>query len=521
MSFGDDFINTIPSMIADFWYILLIFFLLAALLIGSYNKIKFVKYSESVVSQNVKLTLGKVIISLLTVYLIVIGFRGGFQYKPISIISASQYGSSKDVALILNTPFTILKSFGKTQLNELNFFSKDKAQLISPVNHQLIRDNPFRKQNVVIIILESFGKEYIGSMNHYKGYTPFLDSLGKESLVFTNAFANGKRSIEGIPAIVAGIPSMMGDPFITSAYSGNSISSLASLLKTKGYKTSFYHGGTNGTMGFDNFTHLAGFDYYYGRREYKNEKDFDGSWGIYDEPFLQNFAQQLSKMNQPFFSTVFTLSSHHPYSIPIQVKSKFPKGTLPIHQSILYADYSLRKFFETASTMAWFDSTLFVITADHTALSEYPFYQSKVGMYSIPIIFYKPKSEMKGVSQITTQQIDILPSVLDYLNFDSPFFSFGKSVFDSTSNRIAVNYLNDIYQILSDNYSLSLDTLKNNFLYHYTTDSLLQNNLLDKDSVTAFKMEKKLKAFIQNYNEALIKNKMTMNSQQSTVNRQQ
>ncbi len=517
MSYGEDFINTVPSMIVDFWYLLLVFFGLCILLVRGYTKIRIKKEAADNQNSNSKLTLKKIIISCIGIYLVVIGFRGGFQYKPLFIISASQYGSSKDVALILNTPFTILKTFGKTHLDELNYFSKDEVERKSPVSHQFNTGEPFRNMNVVIIIMESFGKEYIGSLNHYKGYTPFLDSLMKESLVFDNAFANGKRSIEGIPAIVAGIPSLMEEPFITSAYSGNSISSLASILKSKGYVTSFYHGGTNGTMGFDNFTHLAGFDYYYGRREYNNEKDFDGSWGIYDEPFLQNFAKQLSEMKQPFYSTLFTLSSHHPYSIPPELKNRFRKGTLPIHQSILYADYSLKKFFETASKMPFFDNTLFVITADHTALSEYPFYQSKVGMYSIPIIFYKHHTDLKGISQLTTQQIDILPSVLDYLHFDKPFFSFGKSVFDSTDHHIAVNYLNDTYQILSDNYSLSLDTLKNNFLYHYTTDSLLQHDLLASDTVVASKMEKKLKAFIQNYNEALIRNKMVVDGPPSTV----
>ncbi len=512
MSFGNDFINTLPRMLLDFWYVLLIFIVLSILLIKAYNKIRLTTGKARPAEKKSAYVFKKIIFNAVSIALVVIGFRGGIQYKPISIISASQYGTSKDVALLLNTPFTIMKTYGKNHLTEKNYFSKKEAESISPFNHHFNSNEPFRKLNVVIIVMESFGKEYIGSMNSYKGYTPFLDSLIKESLVFTNAFANGKRSIEGIPGIVSGIPSLMGEPFITSAYSGNAITSLAGILKPKGYVTSFYHGGTNGTMGFDNFIHLAGFDYYYGRREYKNEKDFDGSWGIYDEPFLQNYAHELNKMKQPFCSVVFTLSSHHPYSIPEKLQGKFTKGTLPIHESIQYADYSLQKYFETASHMPWFDSTLFVITGDHTALSEYPFYQNKVGMYAIPVIFYQRGSLLKGTSALTTQQIDILPSVLDYLHFDQPFFAFGQSVFDTTAVHFAVNYLNDLYQVLSDNYSLSLDTLKNNFLYHYTADSLLQHNLVDEDTVISATLEKKLKAFIQNYNEALIKNKMTVGS---------
>ncbi len=520
MSFGEDFINTLPEMIRDFWYVLLVFFILSILLVWSYNQIRIDKKTAGE-RVSLSMVIKKLSIHLLGIGLIIIGFRGGIQYKPISIITASHYGSSKDVSLILNTPFTLLKTFYKSALTEVTYFPKEEAEKITPVNHQFHHPSTEEKTNVVLIILESFGKEYIGSMNRYKGYSPFLDSLIHESLVFTNAFANGKRSIEGIPSIVGGIPSLMEEPFITSAYSGNSINSLASLLKKKGYITSFYHGGTNGTMGFDNFTNLAGFDSYYGRKEYNNDKDFDGSWGIYDEPFLQNFAQQINNMPQPFYTAVFTLSSHHPYAIPEIYKNKFTEGPLPIHRSIQYADYSLKRFFETASKMPWFDKTLFVITADHTALSEYPFYQNKVGMYAVPIIFYQHNSAMKGTSDLTTQQIDIMPSVLDYVHFDEPFFSFGESVFDTTAEHVAINFLNDTYQVLSDNYSFSMDALKNNSLFHYTIDSLLQKNLVATDTSIALKMEKKLKAMIQNYNSALIKNKMVTGSPQSTAHSQQ
>src|SRR6185369_8592326 len=122
-------------------------------------------------------------------------------------------------------------------------------------------------------------------------------------------------------------------------------------------------------------------------------------------------------------AVIFTISSHHPYGIPEKYKGRFRKGTLPIHESIQYADYSLQKFFETAMHTSWFDSTLFVITGDHTALSEKPFYQNHVGMYSVPIIFFQPHDSLSGIRTTTAQQIDILPSVLDYLGYPQQFYS--------------------------------------------------------------------------------------------------
>ena len=367
----------------------------------------------------------------------------------------------------------------------------------------------FRPLNVVVIIVESLGKEYMGAMNHHTGYTPFLDSLCRHSTVFTNAYANGKRSIEGIPCIVSSIPALMDEPFITSTYNGNKVTSIANVLAKKGYRNYFFHGGTNGTMGFDNFSKLAGYDAYFGRKEYNNDADYDGNWGIYDEPFLQYTVKKLSESQQPFEATVFTISSHHPYLVPEKYKGRFRKGSLPIHESIGYADFSLKKFFESASHTSWYQNTLFVITGDHTAISEVPFYQTRVGMYSLPIIFYQPADSLVGMNDVTTSQIDILPGILDYLHYDQPYFSFGASMFDTSANHSAVNYLNGTYQIIEGNYALAMDTANIQGLYQFKADTLLTVNLMDSIPGIRNNMAKKLKAIVQNYNDALINNKMS------------
>jgi len=506
MSFGGDFANTVPQMIRDFWYLVLIFGTLVFLLFWFYKKQSGIIFKEQAKSHA---PLWVSVGLLLTAALCYIGFRGGLQYRPIDIMTASKYANGADASLLLNTPFTIIKTLGKNPIEPLQYFSKGDAEKISPVIHEPIKKT-FRPLNVVIIVVESLGKEYIGSLNNYAGYTPFLDSLIKHSLVFTHAFANGKRSIEGIPCIVAGLPALMPEPFITSGYNGNKVTGLASILKGNGYSTMFFHGGTNGTMGFDNFCKASGFDAYYGRREYNNDKDFDGSWGIYDEPFLQYTAEKLKETKSPFFATVFTVSSHHPYSIPEKYKGMFKKGTLPNHESIQYADYSIKKFFETARQMPWYDSTLVIITADHTALSEHPFYQTNIGIYSIPIIYYMPHDSLIGRSEITTQQIDILPTVLDYLHYDEPYFAFGSSVFDTTADHFAVNYINDTYQIISGDYAFTMDGSKPHSLFNFVDDTLLKNNLLDSVPNRKHFLEKKLKAFIQNYNNAILNNSMAV-----------
>ncbi|HKR03925.1 MAG TPA: LTA synthase family protein, partial [Bacteroidia bacterium] len=504
LSLGDDIQNTVPRMILDFWYVLVIFFLLVFLMVRLYNKIQ---RKTSTVPKKLSIQLLSWLIVLLVTASGIVVSRGGLQFKPMGILAATKYSTVQNASLILNTPFTIIKTLGKIELADVKYMEEETCEKYFSLHHQYKKPQPFRNLNVIIIILESFSKEYIGGLNNYEGYTPFFDSLINEGFIFTNAYANAKKSIEGIPAVVASIPALMNEPYITSAYNSNKINSLASLLGEKGYAAGFFHGGNNGTMGFDNFAKAAGFDFYKGRNEY-GEKDYDGNWGVYDNKFYNYFISEMNKMKQPFMTCVFSLSSHHPYAIPPGYKGKFKKGTLPIHESIMYADYSLKTFFENASKQPWFDSTLFVLTADHTGPAEYAQYQTKKGIYEIPVLFYRHNSSLKGRSGLVTQQCDILPSVLDLLNYDKPFSAFGNSVFDTAVTHFAANFLNDYYQLITNENLLQFDGEKNMALYSYKSDSLIQKNILSENHADAGKNSLLLKSVIQQFNHAMIHNEI-------------
>jgi phosphoglycerol transferase MdoB-like AlkP superfamily enzyme len=493
-------------MLADFWYVMLLFVVLSFLLMKIYGRVTASHFSVHRFTSG--FSAKRAAIHLLFLVLVVIGFRGGIQYKPVNVISAGEFNSAQAAPLALNTSFTIIKSWDEQPLAELNYFTPEEAsEIFYPVHHYQT-GKTFTPLNIVVIVLESFSKEYIGAYNPRSHYTPFLDSLISVSLSFPDAFANGKRSIDGIPAIIASLPALSNEPFITSVYSGNPFNSLPGLLEKKNYSTAFFHGGNNGTMGFDHFARMAGFEKYFGRNEYGDDKDYDGAWGIYDEEFLQYSVRQMNEMTQPFFSCVFTLSSHHPYSIPEKYKGRFIKGTLPIHECIQYTDYSLRKFFETASSMPWFDSTLFVITADHTALSEIPFYHTTIGMYAVPVLFYRHNALPAEASGFTVQHSDILPSVLHYLNYHEPFVAFGESVFDSSASHFAMSFQNDVYQLIENGFVLRADTSAAISLYHFRNDSLLSENLVTKNLPVKDALDRKLRAFVQQYNYSMIHNKL-------------
>ncbi|MBK7430258.1 MAG: sulfatase-like hydrolase/transferase [Bacteroidetes bacterium] len=218
---------------------------------------------------------------------------------------------------------------------------------------------------------------------------------------------------------------------------------------------------------------------------------------------MKRTAEELTKIDRPFFATIFTLSSHHPYDIPKKYEGKFAEGTLPIHKSILYADYSLKEFFKQASTLPWFKNTLFVITADHTATSDSPYYQNRQGMYSIPLLFFMPSDNLLGKSNKTCQQIDILPSIMSYLNYDYTYFAFGQNTFDKNKTGYAITYLNDTYQYIESNYTFITDYTGKNEYYQFADDTIK-----DQLAPDSSQMHLKLNAFIQNYNSALINNKM-------------
>jgi phosphoglycerol transferase MdoB-like AlkP superfamily enzyme len=451
--------------------------------------------------------------------LIVVGMRGGVgaDIRPITISNANQYVNRPvETALVLNTPFAILRTIDKKPFTVPTYFTDEKEMesVYSPL-HQPSNVSGGKGLNVVVLIMESFGKEYIGALNkelengNYKGYTPFLDSLINESLTFEYSYANGRKSIDGMPSILSGIP-MFVEPFFLTPSSMNEVSGIAGELRKDGYYTAFFHGAVNGSMGFEAFARATGFEDYYGRTEYNNDDDFDGRWAIWDEEFLGFYADKMATFKQPFATAIFTASSHHPYVVPSRYEGVFPEGTQPIHKCVGYSDNALRHFFAKASKMKWFKNTLFVITADHTNQTDHAEYLTSSGTFAVPIIFYRPGSDMKGHINAIAQQIDIMPTVLNYLGYDKPYVAFGCDLFNTPADKTyAVNYFNGIYQYFNGDYMLQFDGDKSIALYNIADDRLLKHDILREQQEVAKEMERKLKAIIQQYMERMNQDRLT------------
>lgn len=498
LSAGDDIQQEMNSFFRDFWYILLLFILLLALAVFISKKWiripKFSGYRNEIIQ-----------FVLILTFAIFVG-RGGFSLRPISVIDASYFTNPEKIGLVLNTPFTMLKSYGKSTLTNPYFFSKEKSnQILNPIQTSSPQTILPEKTNVVIVLLESFGAEFVGAAGAKNSFTPFLDSIAENSLNFKYGIANGKRSIEALPSIYASIPTWMDEAYITSPYNSNKVISLAKILDQNGYETAFFHGATNGSMKFDAFTQQMGVQHYFGRTEYANDADFDGTWGIKDDKFLPWSIQKMNEFKEPFFSTIFTLSSHHPYFIPKEWKGKLKKGKHPIAATINYTDESLRIFMNEARKQKWYKNTIFIFLADHTPMPTTPKYASSIETYHIPILIFDPQKHIEPrQSNQYFQQIDLFPTLLDLLNIKTNFYAFGSSYFKHRNEGMA--YGESTYYYFFNDYLLTFQNRKPRKLVRVKTK---QTNY--KDSSAYYPTEirnatQRIKAFIQHYNDDLTKN---------------
>ncbi len=501
-----------------YWHVFLLFIVVSILWVFLYQKVK-VKHN---LVENAKIKyVAKSIFGVLVIATLCIGgIRGDFKKstRPINLVDANRFvKKSQQADLVLNSTFSFLRTLGVQTFKKTDFNLPEEVVNANFQPIKLYNSNAPTTPNIVLIITESMGREYIGAFNKntkikdYVSYTPFIDSLATESLIFTNAYANGYKSIHGMSSILSGIPSFK-DAFTSSPYAKQKIGSMVSCLKSKGYDTSFFHGAPNGSMGFLGFGNILGFDHYYGMTEYGNDADFDGSWGIWDVPFMQFMNKTISKKKAPFFSTIFTVTSHEPYVVPNEFKNKLPKGTNPIHQPVGYTDYAFKKFFEAAKKQPWFENTIFIITADHCNLVNYheEYYNKIMNRLAVPILFYSPKYKLKGESNELAQHIDIFPTVMDIIGYNKPFRSWGRSLLDKKQSiqPFVINYNTGMYNFAKGNYVCAFDG-KVAVGFYSKEDKEQLHNLIGKRNKEMNDIEMACKAFIQDYFNRIIDKKLS------------
>jgi phosphoglycerol transferase MdoB-like AlkP superfamily enzyme len=429
------------EFLAEFWWLPILFLVMAILLGRLILKVEYQQKSKSIKSDSFQF-----IALSLAVFILA---RGGLQLRPVGIIDATAMSSLEQAPIVLNTTFTVLKTINDGTTSPLRLHRPEELRSLLPKK----TSDPIgilpKNTNVVVLILESFGTNYAGP-NSPNSYSPFLDSLLEKGLFFEHAIANGRTSMDAVPAILAGLPSWLPESYILSPYCGNQLNSLPQTLKDIGYQTSFYHGAKEGSMNFKSFTKAIGIDAYIGLESYPNQSHFDGNWGVWDHNMLSYFGRQLAQERSPFFSTLFTLSSHHPYAVPSTFESQLKTGPEALCKTISYTDKALSSFFKQNQNKAWFKNTLFVITADHVGPTRQKQFQTLDWRYRIPIGFYHPTVALpKPNKGVVFQQIDLLPTVLDLLGIQKLPFQLGSSCYAREQSQKMVydngNLLSFIY----------------------------------------------------------------------------
>ncbi len=503
------------------WYFVVLFMLLVAFLWGAYIRPqkKAFPLKHYYISQTITF--------LIAAYACWAGIRGGlWDNRPIKISTANQFIiRPNDASLILNTPFSMIRTIGHSTYHNPAYY-QDQAileKIYTPVHRPIIVDTdslmPPAKKNIIVIFLESFGREYIGSLNKeilpgYKGYTPFLDSLMSHAISFRYTYANGRSSVDAMPSALSGLP-MFVESFVAASHATNHLEGIASCLSQMGYQTAFFHGAPASSLGFQGFTKATGFKDCFSQEDYEadsrtnGEADSDNWWGIWDEPFLQYFRLKMSDMKEPFMTALFTLTSHHPFHVPEQYKDIYPEEEMPIHKCIRYTDHALERFFREASKEPWFKNSLFIMTGDHTNMSNHPEYKSGINQFATSIILYEPNGDLQpGIREGIAQQTDIMPTVLSYVGYPKPYVAFGCDVFNTPAKDTwAINYLDGIYQYCKNGYVLQFDG-QNTIGFYSLTDYRMEHDLKGQGYEEQTIMEKEIKAIIQQYMERMINNQL-------------
>ncbi len=508
--------NKIDLLIHFTWvylHLIIMFFAMLYLLALAYKRLKIYPI---IVENYWRYGLSSFLLFFGSVTLFVLGARGGDFKKstrPITLIDAmDNVRTPQQADVVLSSAFTLLKTLGQDNFNKSKnrFTNLEIEKKLNTIKEYPPSGRFENKPNIIIFILESMGREYWGALNetydipNYKGYTPFLDSLARHSLIFPNGFATSRKSIHGMPSILAGIPSFETS-YASSLYSRQKVGSVVSVAKELDYQTSFFHGAANGSMGLLGFSNILGFDNYYGRAEFNNDLEFDGSWGIWDEPFLGYVKSVLDQQITPFLSSVFTITSHEPYVIPKDYEGKFDKGHLPIHQCVGYTDHALRKFFEASKTSDWFENTIFIFTADHSNQTYFPFYEKTVNRFANPLMIFKSNSELKGVDMKLASHLDIFPTVADLIDYTKPFKSWGRSlVSNQNHNPFVINYFSGGSYFIMDENLICVHNGNNAIGFYDVKDKNMENNLIRNKTQEMIDLENKCSMFLEDYFESLM-----------------
>lgn len=386
------------------------------------------------------------------------------------------------------------KMYGKMDTNEAysrvkKYMTASDSDFTNPDLPLLHNQNPDSLQakpyNLVIFLQESLGAEYVGVLGG-KPLTPNFDKLSNEGLLFTNLYSTGTRSVRGIEAVVTGFLPSPSESVVKLSNSQSDFFTLASLLKGKGYDTSFIYGGSANFDNMGSFFNGNGFSNIIDESDFDNDGKkhaFKGTWGYSDEDLAVKANDYFkSQNNKPFFSLMFSTSNHEPFEFPDGRIQLFDKTKNTVNNAMKYADFSIGKFFELAKKEAYFKNTIFIVIADHNTRT-YGKYLVPIKKFRIPALIIGPNIPKGKKYETLTSQIDIPPSLLSMIGMKVETPMPGRNIKDikpGTKGR-AIMQFHDINAFRVDNQVVIMQPNKKAEQFTVEQDSLLVPSKLDEE----------------------------------------
>lgn len=377
---------------------------------------------------------------LLTVVLLLVPIRGGVQWTPLN--PSSTYFSHSDFAnqAGLNVAWNFLHSLTIRDYRTTNPYAAaiseaDARTLVDSLLHatdsttrHLLR---VRKPNVIIVIWESGTAKVVQRLGGLPNITPYFDSLSHTGVLFDAIYASGNRSAKGLAAILSGWPAQVNAQILNSPARAARLPGLAEDFASAGYHTAFYYGGELEFADFKSYLVAHGFDRIVGESDF-DRKDWSSKWGAHDHVVLARLLADSRTFPRPFFATLFTLSSHEPYDVPMTPVIEGTSEQSRFLNALVYTDRSLGDFIGRASHESWWDSTLVIIIADHG--HPLPKLSPLAGedasqLYHIPMLWLGGALAVRDtVVTVVGSQVDVAPTLLAQLGLAHTQYKWGKNL---------------------------------------------------------------------------------------------
>jgi len=375
--------------------------------------------------------------------------RGSYGIRPLGILDANVFDEPARSQLVLNSPFVVLKTIHNKPLLHTKYMNrKEEMHHFNPSANYFAKSRTVHP-NLIFFVLESFGSKQLHDTVNGIPVTPFLDSLffKDQSTVYRDGLSNGKTSIECLPAIFAGIPSLLESPFMLSNYSNNELLAFPKIARLNGYSTLFFHGASEGSMRFGATAMHLGFEQLFFKPSIQGKSAEMGSWGYHDRAVFRKMLRVFKETKGPFLGTVFTLSSHEPYDLPSSHKARYPE--LPNEASAYrYTDDCLKEFFQAAKKEQWFSNTIFIITGDHTPVHLDNSAYSIDDYYSVPIAVVNSSFQREPPKE----HINIVPWLIECLGWKANWYGYGNDLHGDY-----IRYLNGVYHVWNPRYHLQFN----------------------------------------------------------------